>query len=190
MEEAKTTVLVTGISGYIASETCYQLLERGYRVRGTVRSVKNEEKLKPIRALHPAGETNLEFVEGDLNKSEGWAEAMVGVDYILHMASPFVMKVKKDSDLIDPAVNGALNVMKAASKAPNIKGVVLTSSCIAVYPHKFDQLEHHYTEKDWADAKETGAYGKSKLYAEQKAWEFWNTLDESSRFKFATINPS
>lgn len=190
MEEAKSTVLVTGITGYIAAETAYQLLEKGYRVRGTVRSVKNESKLAPIRALHPAGETNLEFVEANLNSEEGWEEAMSGVDYILHLASPYVIKPKKDSDLINPAVNGTLNVMKAASKSSNIKGIVLTSSCIAIYPHKFDELEHHYTEKDWGDPKQTGGYGKSKIFAEQKAWEYWNSLDEATRYKFAVINPS
>ena len=72
MEEAKQRILVTGISGYIAAETAYQLLDKGYKVRGTVRSVKNELKLAPIKALHPAAETNLEFVEADLNKPDGW----------------------------------------------------------------------------------------------------------------------
>lgn len=78
---------------------------------------------------------------------------MAGMDYILHLASPFVLKPKKDSDLIDPAVNGTLSVMKAASKSPNIKGIVLTSSVYAVYPHKYDQLEHHYNESDWGEPK-------------------------------------
>ncbi len=123
-------------------------------------------------------------------KEEGWVEAMEGVDYVLHLASPYVIKPKKESDLIDPAVNGALHVMKAAANSPHIKGVVLTSSCVAIYPHKYDQLEHVYTEKDWADPKATGAYGKSKIIAEQKAWDYWNKLEESSRFKFAVINPS
>ena len=103
MEDAKSSVLVTGITGYIAAETTFQLLQKGYRVRGTVRSVKNEAKLAPIRALHPAAATNLEFLEADLNSEEGWEEAMAGMDYILHLASPFVLKPKKDSDLIDPS---------------------------------------------------------------------------------------
>ena len=114
---------------------------------------------------------------------------MEGVDYVLHIASPYVLKAKKDSDLIDPAVNGALSVMKAASSS-NVKGLVLTSSCVAVYPHKFTSLEHTYTEEDWGELKETNAYGKSKILAEQKAWEYWNSLDKETRFKFATINPS
>ena len=70
---------------------------------------------------------------------------MEGVDYVLHIASPYVVKAKKDKDVIDPAINGTLNVMKAASTS-NIKGLVLTSSCVAVFPHKFDKLEHNYTE--------------------------------------------
>ena len=90
---------------------------------------------------------------------------MEGIDYVLHIASPYVVSAKKDKDLIDPAINGTLNVMKAAS-ASNIKGLVLTSSCIAVYPHKFDKLDHVYNEEDWGDVKQTGAYGKSKILAE------------------------
>ena len=73
MEEAKQRVLVTGISGYIAAECAYQLLEKGYKVRGTVRSTKNELKLAPIKALHPACENDLELVEANLNSTDGWA---------------------------------------------------------------------------------------------------------------------
>ena len=114
---------------------------------------------------------------------------MEGIDYVLHIASPFVLKVKRDRDLIDPAINGTLSVMKAASIA-KVKGVVLTSSVVSIYPHKYDKLEHVYTEEDWGDLKATRAYGKSKILAEQKAWEYWNSLDKDSRYKFAVINPS
>ena len=119
-------VLVTGISGFVGQHCAAELLKKGYAVRGSVRSLsKTEEVINGIeKEISTKG--NLEFCELDLLKDEGWDKAMEGCDFVLHVASPFVVKVPKDEDeLIKPAVDGTLRALKAAKKA-GVKRVVLT----------------------------------------------------------------
>ena len=103
-----------------------------------MRSLKNEVKIKPIRELHPAAAENLELVEADLEKEDGWAEAVKGVDYIQHTASPIPLKPpSKREALVAPAVNGTLFVLRAADAEPSVKGVVITStSAVFMSGHK------------------------------------------------------
>ena len=129
--ESAGVVLVTGISGFVGAECAYQLLEQGYHVRGTVRSLKNEEKVKPIRNLHPACADRLELVEADLLEEDGWDKALDGVSDILHVASPLPLKAPSKRDaLVPPAVNGTLIVLKAATKCSSVKTIVVTSSAL------------------------------------------------------------
>ena len=125
-------VLVTGISGFVGQHCAAELLKKGYSVRGSVRNLsKTEEVVKGItKEIDPKG--NLEFCELDLMKDAGWDKAMEGCDYILHIASPFVVKVPKDeNELIKPAVEGTLRALKAAKNA-GVKRVILTSSTAAM----------------------------------------------------------
>lgn len=143
-------VLVTGASGYIATHIVKQLLEAGYRVRGTVRSVKDEKKVAPLRKLCPNAKHEVELVEADLNKEEGWLEAVNGCTYVLHTASPFPNTAPKhEDDLIKPAVNGTLFVLRAcAGDTSTVRRVVLTSSVAAIAGDNFSD-GYTYTEKDW-----------------------------------------
>uniref|UniRef100_A0A0K0DF20 Epimerase domain-containing protein n=1 Tax=Angiostrongylus cantonensis TaxID=6313 RepID=A0A0K0DF20_ANGCA len=134
-----TLVLVTGASGYIASHCVRLLLNYDYRVRGTVRSLKNEKKVTPIRRLQQDG--RLELVEADLMNGECWKSAVSGCKYILHVASPFM--IVPDASCVDIAVTGTLNVLRAASKEYSVKKVVLTSSCTAVNG-KFSSPEYPF----------------------------------------------
>lgn len=187
MEEAKkAVVLVTGITGFLASQIAFQLLKSGYRVRGTVRDKTNEKKLKPIRTL-PHQEA-LELVEADLLKAETWDAAVNGCDYVLHVASPFLTKSpKNENDLIRPAVEGTTSVLKACSKYP-VKHVVVTSSVAAIMSCK-NAAKKEYTEADWPVIETVPAYNKSKTMAERAAWDYYNSLDPKTRFKLTTINP-
>ena len=192
---AAPLVLVTGISGFIASWVAHGALKLGYRVRGTVRSLKNEDKVKHLRDLCPGSLYKVELVEADLMNEEGWAGAVDGCDYILHVASPFVIDEPKDpNDLILPAINGTLNVLKAASNMKKLpKRVVVTSSSAAVM-YGTNTEGRVYTDEDWTvvDDKEhpVNAYTKSKYLAERAAWDFVEKLPADKKFEMCTINPT
>ena len=95
-EENDELVLVTGASGFIATHIVKLLLEKGYRVRGTVRSLKDEKKVAPLRKLVSNPKHELELCEADLTNEKGWAEAVKDCDYVMHTASPFPNYVPKD----------------------------------------------------------------------------------------------
>lgn len=163
-------VLVTGGSGFIAGHTILQLLEQGYRVRTTVRSLAKEPA---VRAVLGTDSTDLTFVEADLTSDAGWPEAVAGVDYVQHVASPVQPgHVDNEDDLIVPAREGALRVLRAARDG-GVRRVVLTSAFHAVsWGHP--QSDHVFTEADWTilDGPGVDAYGKSKTLAERAAWQF------------------
>src|SRR5262245_56874449 len=137
MKAEMSTVLVTGGSGFIGSHCILQLLAAGHEVRTTVRNLKREADVRAMLKVGGAepGE-RLSFAAADLEADAGWAEAVRGCDYVLHVASPFPMAVPKhEDDLIRPAREGALRVLRAARDA-GVKRVVLTSSFAAIgYGH-------------------------------------------------------
>lgn len=129
----KKLVLVTGASGYLACHVVNLLLESGFRVRATVRSLQNQKKLDPIKKINPAKTHLIEFVEADLLDDQCWDKVVEGCYYICHVASPFPETIPKDPQvLIKPAVQGATNVLTAAIKH-GVKKVVMTSSIAAIY---------------------------------------------------------
>ena len=126
-----TTVLVTGASGFIALHCVKQLLEAGYRVRGTIRTPAREASLRATLAKHLEADDRLSFVEANLDSDDGWAAAAEGCRYVLHVASPLPKEAPKHEDeLIVPAREGSLRVLRAA-KAAGVERVVLTSSLAA-----------------------------------------------------------
>ena len=119
-------VLVTGASGYIASHLIKILLERGHKVRGTVRSLSNRSKYEFLYRLAPEKNDNLTLVEADLTDRASWPAAVEGCEYIFHIASPIPPYVPKDeNELIGPAVAGTVNVLEAAAEK-GAKKVVVT----------------------------------------------------------------
>ena len=180
-------VLVTGATGFIGLHCIAQLLQQGYSVTGTVRSPNRIEEFKQAISEQQLSTENLSFVEADLTKDEGWDEAVAGCDYVLHVASPFIVGVPKHEDeLIIPAVEGTRRVIEAAINE-GVKKVVQTSSCAAII--ETHNGKTHFTEDDWTDAShpKTPAYYKSKTLAEQKAWEL---VGAQSTTKLAVINPA
>ncbi len=184
------TVLVTGASGFIAGHCVRELLENGYKVRGTVRSLKAAGKTAHLTALADSLGGSLEFVEADLSRDDGWKQAVTGCDYVLHVASPFPLEVPKhEDDLIRPAVDGTTRVLKACAQSGTVKRVVQTSSVAAVaFGHDKDATEV-YSEKDWSNADNCDPYPKSKTLAEKAAWDFVKALPADKRFELAVINP-
>jgi dihydroflavonol-4-reductase len=182
-------ILVTGGSGFVGGHVILQLLDAGHDVRTTVRSLAKEQAVRDT--LTQAGAKNLDrltFVAADLNLDAGWAEAVAGCDYVQHVASPFPLAQPKDeNDLIRPAVDGTLRVLRAARDA-GIKRVVLTSSFAAVGYGHGDQAAA-YTEADWTnvDGPAVQPYMKSKTLAERAAWDFVER--EGNGLELAVVNP-
>jgi nucleoside-diphosphate-sugar epimerase len=190
MENLQTnkTVLVTGGTGFLGVHTVLQLLQQGYEVKTTLRSLTKKDAI--LKALEEGGITdfsNLSFIEADLTSDNNWDEAVKGCDYVLHVASPFPAQDPKDeNELIIPARDGALRVLKASRDA-GVKRVVLTSSFAAV-GYSIDVKDHVFTEEDWTDTnKELPAYIKSKTIAEKSAWEFIEK--EGNGLELTVINP-
>jgi nucleoside-diphosphate-sugar epimerase len=182
-------VLVTGASGFVALHCILRLLNDGYRVRGTVRDTKRGERVKQVLTKH-TDVGRLSLVEADLSSDAGWPQAVEGCKYILHVASPVPRKPPKTAEeVISPARDGALRVLKAAAKA-GVKRVVMTSSTSAVlYGHKRDGSKT-FTEDDWtALSDDVSPYDQSKAIAERAAWDFVKSLPENERFELVTINP-
>lgn len=180
------TVLVTGATGFIAGHCIAELLENGYAVRGTVRSLRTAQ----VDHLHAAAERtggSLELVEATLDADEGWAKAVDGCTYVWHLASPIPPGVPKDeNELIRPAVDGTLRVLRAAAASGTVRRVVLTSSVDAIshgHPHSQTRA---LTEADWSTVDTAGPYARSKVYAERAAWDFV----ADSALELVVINPA
>jgi len=184
-----STILVTGGSGFIGSHSILQLLAAGHQVRTTVRSLKREDD---VRAMLKQGgaETGdrLSFVTADLENDAGWPEAVAGCEYVLHVASPFPQTVPKHEDeLIVPAREGALRVLRVSRDA-KVKRVVLTSSFAAIgYGHKPQAAP--FDEKSWTDPEGVDVlpYVKSKTLAERAAWDF--IAKEGGVLELSVVNP-
>ena len=130
-DSSNSLVLVTGASGFVATHIVKHLLQTGYRVRGTVRSLKNDAKCQPIRELYPEAKHPVELVEADLLDADSWKAAVTGCDYVIHTASPVVLAQVEDEDtVIRLAVEGTLNVLRAANEVGSVKRVVMTGSSL------------------------------------------------------------
>jgi nucleoside-diphosphate-sugar epimerase len=183
-------VLVTGGSGFIGAYCILHLLDGGYRVRTTVRSLQRETE---VRAMLKQGGAEpgeqLSFIAADLEKDAAWPEAVAGCEYVLHVASPFPASVPKDeNELIVPAREGALRVLRAARDA-GVKRVVLTSSFAAVGYGQKPPLPVSFNETNWTDPNGEGVtpYVKSKTLAERAAWDF--VANEGGTLELSVINP-
>src|SRR4051794_3769337 len=177
-------VLVTGGSGFIGAHCIKRLQQDGHAVRTTVRSLSREREVRDLVGDGGA----LDIVAADLTADDGWPEAAAGCDYVLHVASPFPLgQPKHEDDLIVPARDGALRVLRAARDA-GVRRVVLTSSFAAIgYGH--GHPDKVYDETSWTDVDGPGvsAYAKSKTIAERAAWDFVEADGGSP--ELAVINP-
>jgi nucleoside-diphosphate-sugar epimerase len=182
-------VLVTGGSGFLGAHCILELLKQGYRVRTTVRSRTREADVLAMLEVGGAEPGDaLSFTVADLMADIGWPEAMAGCDYVLHVASPFPPGVPKHEDeLIVPAREGALRVLRAA-RDEGIRRVVLTSSFAAIGYGKMPPHGRPFTEENWTDpAGKVSAYVKSKTLAERAAWDF--IASDGGALELATVNP-
>jgi nucleoside-diphosphate-sugar epimerase len=184
-------VLVTGGTGFIGAHCLIQLLAAGHNTRATVRDLKRESDVRAMLRQGGAGEVGerLTLSPADLNADAGWAEAAAGCDYVLHVASPFPSTVPRDeNELIAPARDGALRVLKAARDA-GVKRVVMTSSFAAIGYGAHRDRTAVFTEQDWTNLNDPTVqpYQKSKTIAERAAWDF--IAREGGKLELAVVNP-
>jgi nucleoside-diphosphate-sugar epimerase len=184
-----STVLVTGGSGFVGSHVILQLLNAGHVVRATVRSLAREDSVRAmLRDAGASADRQLTFLAADLERDDGWVEAVAGCDYVIHVASPMPAAAPKHEDeLIIPARDGVLRVLRAARDA-KVKRVVLTSSCGAIYYGHPPQAAP-FDETSWTNiGGEMSAYVRSKAIAERAAWDFMAA--EGGALELAVINPA
>ncbi len=184
------TLLVTGASGFIGSHTIIELLNHGYNVRGTLRSLDRADQIREIVAKHTENADKLSFVTATLTDEHCWHDAVAECDGIIHIASPVPPPTKQPDnadEIVKPAREGAINVLKAAKKA-NISRVVMTSSVASVYYNK-EATSRVQTAKDWSDLNLPGVtpYTMSKTIAEQTAWDF---VKGTEGIELVTVLPS
>ena len=182
-------VLVTGVSGYVGQHCAAALLKAGYAVRGSLRNLTKADDVTAgiKKEVDPKG--NLEFCALNLLADEGWDKAMEGCDYVLHAASPFIMKAPKDeNELIKPAVEGTQRALNAAKRA-GVKRIVITSSIVAMLGDINGSM--NLNQNSWTNvkAKHATAYLKSKTLAEKSAWEFIENQEGDEKLELVVINP-
>ncbi len=188
-KKIRPLVLVTGASGFVAGHCIRELTKKGYKVRGTVRNKKEKEKYVHLLNINP----DIEIVEADLLRDEGWSKAIKGVTYVLHTASPFPINVNPDNpeEIILPAVEGTKRVLNLCINTSSVKRIVITSSAAAITNSKKPN-GYIYTHTDWSDYDESqSAYVRSKVSAEKLAWE---TIKEANnknnkQIDLVVINP-
>ena len=176
-------VLVTGVSGYLGLHVAKALIERGYQVRGTVRSLSKEPS---VREALGVTDGSLSFAECDLTSDQGWKEAFTNVHALIHVASPFILKEPKDEqEYLKPAVEGTLRVMQFARDA-RIKKVVATSTYLTMAGH---MTSGSFGPGDFTpfDDPTINAYIRSKIAAEQALWDF--VRRQNAEMRVSTIHP-
>lgn len=179
-------VCITGASGFIAAHILKELLENGYRVRGTVR--KKPESYPYLLSLPGAAE-RLELVNADLLAKGSFDRAVAGCEYVIHTASPFEFNVgNPQTDLVEPAVNGTETVLESCLGSGSVRRVVLTSSIAAITDEP--ESSKVFTEKDWntMSSLDRNPYYYSKTLGERAAWDF--IMAKKPAFDLVVINPS
>jgi dihydroflavonol-4-reductase len=183
----RETVLVTGGSGFLGGWTVVELLRRKYSVRTTIRDLTRAPQVRAMVATEVDPGDRLRFVQADLLKDRGWDEATADADFVLHVASPMPVGEFRGQDVIRPAREGTLRVLRAARKAA-VKRVVITSSTAAAAPPA-GSAGVVSDETIWTDLppKPIHNYARSKTLAEQDAWAY---VRDNGGIELTTVLPN
>ncbi|PIG85823.1 cinnamoyl-CoA reductase [Aspergillus arachidicola] len=189
--------LVTGASGFIASHVVRQLLENGYQVRATVRSIKNEKKIKHLLDMQAKWPGKLTLFEADLLKPGSFDEPAKGCSVVYHIASPFFIESQirdGQKEVVEPALKGTQHVLDAVQKCETIKLVVVTSSVAAIFGDNADvqSMKDNTLSSEHFNTTSTvthNSYSYSKVIAEKEAWKYYEAQPSPRRWRLVTINP-
>ena len=178
-------LLITGASGHVGYRTLLFALESGYRVRAAVRNDSKANLIlasAPIQKLAPGSNLSFVFVK-DILADNAFAEAVKGVTYIAHVASPIPSAsttADYEMDLIQPAIRGTIGILEAAIQEPSVKRIVITSSVVAHVPfgglakesatvyHPDDEVPNPSGPYD----NPMAAYAASKIFARNATTQF------------------
>ena len=176
-------VLVTGISGFIASHVAAGLLNQGYAVRGTVRNKVKGERIIEALASTGVDTSNLELVETDLGKDAGWKAAVKDCRFVQHIASPFPLEAPSNREALVPEARaGAMRVVEQAL-GEGAERVIMTSSMVAMMGQAGRRGKMLVKESDWADPdwRPLTAYPVSKTRAERAVWDYAKSQNVTER---------
>ncbi|KAG2737002.1 hypothetical protein G9P44_001092 [Scheffersomyces stipitis] len=189
---SEQVVLVTGGTGHASNFIIDLLLKEGYKVRTSIRSLAKEQQLRGLFEDVFGKELvdkNLEIFAADLGSDANWEENLQGVDYVLHVATPFPLQQPENpDDLIIPAREGSLRILRLAANISSIKQVIMTSSFASIgYGHDPNRTEP-FTEKDWTNVRKNQTpYVISKVLAEKAAWDY--VKETKPNYHFTVICP-
>ncbi|TGO20802.1 hypothetical protein BPAE_0264g00040 [Botrytis paeoniae] len=179
-----STVLVTGINGYIGSHVADQLLKAGYRVRGTTRDASKVKNLLDLWE-EQYGKNRVEVaVVPNMAEDGAFDDSVKGVTGIVHVASNMSFS-PNPNDVIPECLAGVNGLLKSAASEPSVKRFVITSSSMAATRPK-PNTEFYIDENTWNDEDVEAAhapppyepsrmwpvYGASKVESERAVWNF------------------
>lgn len=186
-----TLVCVTGAAGYIGSHVVRELLERGYRVRATVRDPGDPKKTAHLERIAGDNRDRLELRAADLLERGAFDDIIAGCVHVYHLASAvYLSAADPQREIVEPAVAGTENVFAAIAAAGTVERVGLTSSIAAITSTE-RRPGHTFTEDDWADdaTVKRNPYGLAKRLAEKAAWAARDARPEADRYDLVVVNP-
>ena len=186
-------VLVTDISGFIASNVAHVLQTSGFRVRGTVPNHDVWGKIKGVfKGNEDMESPPIELVEATITNENSWKNAAKDCSYVIHTICPFAnAKQQDEQSVLTTSVQSVMFVLRACRAAGTVQRIILTSSTAAIeYGSRSKPPAHIHTEDDWSDvsSKDITLYGKAMTLAEEAAWNYVNTLPDEEKIELVVLN--
>ncbi|KZF25342.1 NAD(P)-binding protein [Xylona heveae TC161] len=191
-------ILITGINGYLASNTGTAVLQAGHILRGTCRSHERVKALLEGPWNQYQSQIEISIVP-DISEVHAFDEAVKGVSAIIHMAAPVISPEisKASTQLIEPTIAGTRNLLNSALNyaGDQLEIFVFTSSaaaCIkpgAKAPHVYDDdswnvVHPEIVERDGDNVSIFTSYPVAKIKAEKYVWSLY---ESKAPFAIASI---